>query len=81
VSGHQHSTIRASGQRNNKAAIAAAGLALVLSTSFLLGRQVVTDEAGGGYSPQQHGLAYDFWLASITIAFAATLVRAALEHD
>ena len=69
-------------QRKNKAAIASAGSALVLSISFLLGRHVMTDEAGiGGYSPQQHGPAYDFWLASIAIAFFATIVRGALERD
>ena len=54
----------------------------LLSISFLLGRHVMTDEAGiGGYSPQQHGPAYDFWLASIAIAFFATIVRGALERD
>lgn len=68
-------------KRKNKSAIAAAGSALVLSALFLLGSQVMTNEAGGGYSPQQHGPGYDFWLASIAIAFAATLIRATLERD
>jgi hypothetical protein len=63
----------------NRVAIGAAGGALTLSSLFLLGHSVLSSEAGGLFPVKQHGLAYDFWLASIAIAFVATVVRARLQ--
>jgi hypothetical protein len=67
-------------KRMNLMAVGAACAALTLSALFLLGHEVPVNEAGG-ISPRQHGPGYDFWLASMAIALAATLVRAALERD
>jgi hypothetical protein len=68
-------------KRMNKTAVGTAGAALAFSALFLLGHGVLVNEAGGTLPPKQHGIGYDAWLASITIAFTATIVRATQERD